>query len=235
MHGYEILIPITADFQWELKPFYTLFKKFWGDAQITVLSDRDPQIPELRFVKTKVPIDVRRADWSGTFTNNLLAYLKNDCATEFLIIMMADYWIADKVNLVALQSAVDYMASHRNVIRLQISNGMVVGNDDCIDNCGDAKIYNPPVFLRGSLIPGLWSKQQLIKHLPKNLSMWGMEIELSKIINKTPNLHSWIIVPHPIAYEHCISTSSKRANLSVFPMALHAMISEFIPLDFIIT
>lgn len=228
---YDILLPITHSFHWELKPFFYLFRKFWGDAQVTILSDLDPQIPKTKFAPLHHTIG---HDWSGSFSNNLLSYLKYSCRTDFVVIMMGDYWLTDFVNLKKLRTLVNYMSGEPEVIRLQISNGMDSASSEVIQKFKGIEVRNRDSFFRGSLIPGLWSKRLLIEHLKPNLDVWGTEQELSKTIDSNPNLKSYLILPEVMQYEHIAKTSSRRVDFSSFPSNLKEEIIQFVPSRFTI-
>lgn len=224
MPSFEILLPITRAFHWELGPFFYLFRRFWGKRRVTILSDVDPKIPLTRWVETRGTVG---ADWGGQFSNSLMAYLENDCRSEFLVILMGDYWITRPVAVHRLRTLAKFMAESPNVIRLQISVGMGAGNDsEVIQRYDGLEIKDRPEFLRGSLIPGLWSKRLLLQVLEANWSIWHTEIALTQKI-KASGLKSYLVMPEIIDYAHVAKTSRDEVNLSAFPLA--AEIDRFIP------
>lgn len=224
MPSFEILLPNTRAFHWELGPFFYLFRRFWGKRQVTILSDADPKIPLTRWVETRGTVG---ADWGGQFSNSLMAYLENDCRAEFLVILMADYWITAPVATHRLRTLAKFMAENRNVARLQISVGMGAGSDsEVIQRYDGLEIKDRPEFLRGSLIPGLWSKRLLLQLLEANWSIWHTEIALTRKI-KESGAKSYLVMPEIIDYAHIARTSHGEVNLSSFPFA--AEIEKFIP------
>lgn len=232
MPSFEILLPITQAFHWELKPFFHLFRKFWiGNQQVTILSDVDPQIPNTRFVPIRHTIAV---DWSGVFSNNLSSYLKHDAQSNYVIILMADYWLTDFVRVSLLRTLVRFMTDNPQVIRLQISNGMDSASSEVVCNYGKTEIRTRPEFFRGSLIPGLWSRKLLIEYLRPNLDLWGTEQVLSRDIEKSKRIKSYLVMPEIIKYDHICKTSTRLVNFISFPQELRNEIAGFIPNNFTI-
>lgn len=225
---YEVLLPITHTFHWELKPFFRLFRKFWGKEEVAILSDLDPKIPGTRFVPIRHTIAI---DWSGQFSNNLKAYLENDSQANFVVILMADYWLTNSVNLNNLKTLVKYMLENPDVIRLQISWGMDSKASDIVAHYEKMEIRNRKEFFRGSLIPGLWSKKLLIEYLRPNLDIWGTEKRLSDDIEKS-KVKSYLVMPEIIKYQHIVRTSARSVNLTEFPIDLKKDIVKFIPSKF---
>lgn len=228
---FEIVLPITSKFYWELDPFFYLFRKFWGNQIVTILSDNVLSIPKTKSAELRDVIDDGK--WHGKFSANLLGYLLN-CKTPNVIILMADYWITEKVNLNHINQAARYMIEHPEVIRLQISNGMGAGESEVVDKKGKIEIRDRSEFLRGSLIPGMWSRDLLIKHIRGGWDLWTFEQEMSRIINTTPEIKSYLMLPEIITYSHSTRTSSGVVNFNGFPSALREEVKGFVPSNFII-
>lgn len=229
MPSFEILLPITHSFHWELKPFFYLFRKYWSEKQkVTILSDVDPKIPKTRYVNLRHTIG---KDWSGAFSNNLLEYLKNDSEADFVIILMGDYWLTDFVSIDNLRTLVKFMSINSDIIRLQISTGMDSASSEVICKYGKMEIRNRKEFFRGSLIPGLWSKKLLIDYLRPNQDVWGTEQTLSRDIEKS-SVKSYLVMPDIIQYQHIAKTSSRLVDFREFPTNLTESIINFIPSNF---
>lgn len=226
MPSFEVLLPITSAFHWELGPFFYLFRKFWKEEQeVTILSDTDPQIPNTRFVPIR---DSVGGDWSGKFSNNLSAYLVNDCQTDFVVILMGDYWLTDFVYLEGLQTLIEFIASDRQIIRLQISPGMDDHFSWTVQHYKQMEIRDRDEMLRGSLIPGLWSKELLINCLRPHWNIWATEQELSKGIDRA-GLKSFLVLPDIFVYSHIARTSSGIVDLQLFPANLKEEVRRLIP------
>lgn len=229
MPSFEILLPITHSFHWELKPFFYLFRRYWSEKQeVTILSDVDPKIPKTRYVNLRHTIG---KDWSGVFSNNLLEYLKNDSEADFVVILMADYWLTDFVLINKLKTLVEYMVDNPDVIRLQISTGMDSASSEVICKYGKMEIRNRKEFFRGSLIPGLWSKKLLIDYLRPNQDVWGTEQTLSRDIEKS-KVKSYLVMPDIIQYHHIAKTSSRLVDFREFPTNLTESVINFVPSNF---
>lgn len=222
---FEILLPITSGFYWELDPFFHLFRKFWGSQVVAIMSDQNPNIDRTRLVGLR---DATGESWGGKFSANLIGYL-NDCKSPCVVILMADYWITERVNVNALRQLAKYMVAHPNVIRLQISNGMAAGKSDIVERWGMLEIRNRPEFLRGSLIPGMWSRDLLLRYVRGGWDLWTFEQEMSRIINATPEIQSYLVMPEIITYSHIVRTSARTINFSDFPANLRDEISGFVP------
>lgn len=232
MPSYEILLPITEKFHWELGPFFWLFRRFWGERrEVTILSDADPRFHRTRWVKTRGTVGI---DWGGQFSNSLIAYLENDSRSDFLVILMGDYWLTGPVALHRLRTLARFMRENQNVIRLQISTGMGAGQDSkVVQQYHGLEIRNRPEFLRGSLIPGLWSKRLLLQLLEANWSVWHTEIALTRKI-KASGLKSYLVMPEIIDYAHIAKTSRGEVTLSELRPDLVDEIAKFIPDGFMI-
>lgn len=226
MPSFEILVPITSTFHWELGPFFYLFRKFWGQEQeVTILSNADPQIPLTRFVPIRDSIG---NDWDGEFSNNLAAYLINDCQADYVVILMGDYWLTEEVYLEGLYTLIEFMVSDQQVVRLQISPGMDDNFSRTVQYYKQMEIRDRDELLRGSLIPGLWSRELLIKCLQPHLNIWATEVELSKEIDRV-GLKSLLTLPDVFIYSHIARTSSRVVDLQLFPETLKEEVRRLIP------
>ncbi len=227
MPSFEVLIPITAAYHWELGPFFHLFRRFWGEQQVTILSDSDPQVADTRFIPIRHTIG--GTGWIDNFSTNLLTYLQHDCQVDFVVILMADYWLTKPVLTKGLEILVNFMQSSPQVIRLQISNGMDSMSSYIVADYAGMEIRDRGEFLRGSLIPGLWSKQLLLKYMQAGWSLWTTELELSRIINGNSELKSLMVMPEIITYDHPVKSSASKVDFSLFPVELTEEVRGFIP------
>ncbi len=226
MPSFEILIPITAAFHWELGPFFHLFRRFWGDQEVTILSDSDPNIDRTRYIPIR---DTIGNGWIDKFSTNLLAYLINDCQADFIVLLMADYWLTKPILGRELDILVSFMQNSPQVIRLQISNGMDSLSSQLVEEYAGMQIRDRGEFLRGSLIPGLWSRRLLLRYLEAGWSLWTTETELSRIINGNADIKSLLVMPEIITYDHPVKSSASKVDFSLFPNDLRAEVIDMVP------
>lgn len=238
MPSFDVVVPITSKFHWELKPFCHLFEKFWPGQSLIILSDKNPGIGRTTFIKARN----EDREWQGQFSGILKQFLQYDFASDFLVILMADYWITEPVKADEISSLVRYMKARPVIMRSQIALGVNknVGaiSQQFIQFWGNLSIYGcpdnkPDCFLTGSLIPGLWNRKLLMNILETGWNVWETEIELSKRVT-AGRAKSVQVDPALLTYTHNARTRSNKVDLRNFPAKLKKEIREMIPQNFMV-
>lgn len=221
---YDIVVPITSNYHWELRPFKFLLDKFWPGREFTVLSDTDPGIGNYVPLRTLII----GGEWYKQFSIALAEFLIHDCRKEFIILLMADHWLNGPVGNV--DSLIKYMRRHKNVICCDLFRDP--DNAEFLEDWEGVSLWTCPdnrrdCFLRGALVPAIWNKELLLSILDAGWDLWQTEIELSKRIAADRALQSLLVSPSVYPLYQAAKSRIERVDLR--GMGFHDELRKMIP------
>lgn len=231
MPSYEVVIPITSKFHWELNPFCYLFKKFWFGQSIIILSDKNPDLPEISFIKTEHSYN---GEWHNHFSDALIGFLKNDCQSDFVILLMADFWLIKKVDQYLINSLASYMSKHNNVLYCDMARP--IRNDpknkpafNFVESWNKLTYWNCPIhqrdcFLRAALVPAMWQTKLLLELLNTGWGLWETELNLSHKVKTNPGIETYLVSPLLLEYKQLAFSRAKSIDLRNFSEDIRMMI-----------
>ena len=114
----KVLLPAYNDNYFLLEAYYKLHKKYWG-VPITLVANRDVAPKGMDCLKH--PYSDESHDYA-----RILKWALNKIRDKFVIIMMADYFIYEKVNNKYLKLIAEYMGKNKDVVRCNIGNEMIL-------------------------------------------------------------------------------------------------------------
>lgn len=221
VHGtfMQIILPTYREMGWAVAPFLHCFEKFWGDPkQIVLLAETDYSGGRCTFIE--VPQQYRGSNGavSCSHYSSILSWHLGNISEEYYIIMCADYWIYELVNVEVITIAEQYMRENSNVLRIGLGNYAGLTNCDAAFNyqgiafaeCAERR----DCFATVSLTPGLWSKALFMQILEIGHDPWNIELAgREKYIRSFPHWRSILINPEPIVYINAVRGSNPNIVL----------------------
>lgn len=175
------MIPVyifTSDkYLWALRVTLRLYEKYWN-WPVTIFGFSLPAYPlpvNSNFVSIGNFGDYPVGKWS----NAAIAALKST-GDKFAIVLMEDYWLSRRVNLDAVDSLGRYIASHKDVARIDlVSDRLYADNMKDLEPWEGLDIItnDPPGQYLMSLQASIWRLQALIDILKPNETAWQSELE----------------------------------------------------------
>lgn len=216
MPSFEIFIPVSNQFQWELGPFFHFFDKHWSPEQpVTVLTARDPDLERADYVPVK-EVCLVNEDWHfGRFSNGLIEFMRRDCIEPLVVLMNADYWLSRSVNVETFDALVSYMLEHLEVTRMAISvNGhtyrSAIPHEDwhgvTVMRCPED---NRSCFFPMSLLPAIWNRELWLKVLGNGWNPWETETRGHDAYIADDSILSMTVSEPPLKYHHAARTRAK--------------------------
>ncbi len=193
----RVVIFITPDFEWELKPFKWLLNKYWPNQKIELIDFTNE---------------------GDNYSSALVRYAKS-IRDNYFIKVDADHWLINNVDIKAVKGVHNYMAKNKDIIRIQLGSwsghtntairiphkGMEFG--ECAEDKRDC-------VLTINMTPAIWNRKELIKlYEGESWNMWQCETEASKK-NK---LRALTINRDIYPYAHICSTRRKTVVLTDHP------------------
>lgn len=232
MPSFEVFVPVSNEFLWELGPFFYFWDSRCG-LPVTVLSSKDPGLPHARHVRVRT--GYRDDDWYfGTFSDGLILFLAQDCAAPLVVLMEPDYWLSRPADLGTLDLLAGYMLERPDVLRMQVSaNGNTwqrmakVEEWRGLEVRGDPKGRSPE-FFPVSLTAGLWNRELWLQLLRPGWNPWETETK-GHVAFMEMNLRSLAVEKAPFEYNHAARTSARKVHLSAMPPEDAAAVRPFVP------
>ncbi|MFA5714365.1 MAG: hypothetical protein WC998_01320 [Candidatus Paceibacterota bacterium] len=174
----KIVVPTSNDYVNCLVPFAYLFNKFWSDKQpVTVMryDVRPPKLPD-NFYKPSIG---KQADFS--WSSGLMSFLK-DFSSDYIMLMLEDYFLTDKVDTDEIKSLWEFMELHPEVAKIDLSfdrmnydhsNYATIGKTQLITS-GDETPWQT------SIQAAIWRKDFLLRFLDPGENAWQFEKEGTK-------------------------------------------------------
>jgi len=218
----------THDFQWLLYPFAWLLWKYWGrDIRIIYYCDKVvgelPPGVEARIVPMMRERSEDHWSWQHDFGDGFASILR-ELKDPVVAVSMLDYWLVDHANLYMIDSLVEYIEKHKNVVRVAL--GEVIGVDAwsrCVEVWDGMDIMTCPAksnFNAGIMFNvGLFNRE-LTLELVKNTCVLESEVMGWKAMRERPDLTSVWVRDARNAYRYAhvaISTARETAFLKGVP------------------
>ena len=209
----KLVIFITPDFEWELKPFKYLRDKFWPNQGITTVDFTTE---------------------GNNYSKALVNYAKS-IKDDYFIKVDADHWLTDFADVKTINVVRKYMSKNKDIIRIQLGswsghenttkrtlyNGIEFGE------CGEEK---RDCVLTINMTPAIWNRKELIKlYEGEDWNMWQCETYASG----KNQLRTMTINKDIYPYTHICSTRRKEVVLSEHPQGNE--LRQFVPRNFLKT
>lgn len=174
MNGCEIIVMACKYNMWCVDPFMHQFNKHWGDHVTLVTEASYETSPQCKVLGLPRKF-LFKGNCPPKFFSNTLMWALQNTANEFAILLLADYWLYEKVNVDMIHKTLEYMRANRNVLRVDLGDrprhGQMHSVNDFIIECTSKR----DCFLTTSLTPGMWSKKNWLTILGPNWTPWQTE------------------------------------------------------------
>ena len=182
-------------------------------------------------------IDIDGQKWpKEKWTNGLIKYL-NGIKEQYLLILLEDYWINRTVDVQGVQTMYDYIRSHNDVIRIDLTMDRLYANGPqypSLDkgNYGHYGHYDlicrPDTQYQMSLQAGIWNKKLLLDIIQPNWSPWEFELIGTGKLNKT-DLKVIGTRQNIISYTNGLKNEATNVNLTGIVPEHRERIKKWIP------
>lgn len=232
----KILLLGTHDYEWCIKPFSYLFKKYYGNDKIVYVADYLLNDLADNIEYLQVPAYSEGIwNWHEWFSNGLKSifeYFDN----ELCLIFLLDHFISQKVNLNYLNQLSEYMLNHPNIVRGNLTTGTCLdGYGKIIDRYEDLDIITIPANHRHcsfgggiTFCPSIFNGNNMIKILGNHWSFHATE-KVGTEVMATTQLKS-VGTKQAILYRtHALHHCKKSISLVGLNENDKSVIKEMIP------
>ena len=162
----EAICLFTHEYAWTLKPFLTLFEKYWPGQSVTFWGDRDPGGVRFR----RVPCYTEGEwPWNHWFGNGLRSIL-DDIRASIVAIFLPDHWLSEPVDVEGIRKLRNWMDFRGDILRGNLTRaGCLDAHGTCVaflDNSHEI-VTVPPTDVHCGLMggltfsPALWNRALL--------------------------------------------------------------------------
>ncbi len=230
----KILLLGTHEYNWCLKPFTYLFKKYWNGDLIYV-TDRIIHLDN--FECMQVPAYKEGIwNWRIWFTEGLYSVLDYFNENLFTILLL-DHWLNKQVNIEYVNTLAEYMNNNNDVVRGNLTA------DTCVNIYGKyVETYRDLNIItvdKNSLdcsygagitfCPSIFNKTNLFKIMNRCWSFWELENVGTKEMLSRKNLITVGTEQTILSRVHALSHHNKIVTLTGLNEEDKAVIRELIP------
>ncbi len=180
---------------WCVPPFLKLHKKFWHN-NIKLVAEKDYSNGECDFIQLPPSLIVNGDCPRNKFSDSLI-YALNKTPNKNAIVLLADYFINEQVNLELLSKSVNYIDNNINVLRIDIGGQGIIKGEVCPSSTQPIANYDwlfectnsRDCFFPISLCPGIWNKSHWLNLLEIGWDPWQTEILSYRKYMAAPHLH----------------------------------------------
>jgi len=221
----ELIVLGTSEYQWAVNIFAKLFARHWGPQTVTWWGDRcDEKKLAFNVEFRRVPCYAEGVwPWTPWFSNGLLSIL-DELEGEIFAMFLPDHWLAQDVDLGAVDALREFMAREPGCLRGNLTAGT------CMDGYGkhhavvdgreivSVRPDNAHCGLHGGITfcPSLWNKGLLRAAIgERHWSLWQTESEGTKwLVRRSPEIFSAGLRPGPVV--RCHGLYHERQNVADF-------------------
>ena len=159
-------------------PFFTQLKRHWPDFSIPVYLSTENKKYEHPGFDIRCPLSKQKtySQWSKR-----LLKLLNSVEEDFVLFMLDDFWLTDKVDTMSLNMLYSYINSNRLIGFICLKNEIKDYTPDkdkkSVHDCEYPELWecSKEKSFRITTQVGLWKKKYLIKLLRRHESAWFFE------------------------------------------------------------
>ena len=184
--NYRLLVTTCDKAAWAMRPFAYLFNTYWSSQQtVDVLCEHVPKFKMPKNFKW-LPFLIDGKSWpKDKWTNGVIHYL-NAIPEQFVIILLDDYWLNKTVDLRGINTLVDYMHAHRDILRIDLTTDrLYAGGVGDYGTYGHYDLVSAPGSpYQMSLQAGIWNKGLLMSVLRMDQDPWQVELDGTTTVNE---------------------------------------------------
>lgn len=177
MANVRVILMTCEKYSWCLRPFSYLFNIYWSAQQHVIIGgarDNGYNLPRNFSFLCEKNCNYGPNKWSDSLIDTLKAI-----HDEIVVIMLEDYFLTRMADYSGINTLADYMASHPDVVRLDLTTDRLYGG-----GMHDVEAYGhydliacpPNAPYQMSLQAGLWNRRNLLNLLVPGKSSWETEI-----------------------------------------------------------
>ncbi|MAH44348.1 hypothetical protein CMI37_00870 [Candidatus Pacearchaeota archaeon] len=165
----KVLVSTSKKYSFLLKPYYTLFNKYWPGQDVVFLGFDECEVPELPDNFSFVSLG-KQADYGKIWSDPLIPYIQS-LKDQYFVFTMEDVMLIDHVDPIKLKRLED-----------EIQNGASKAHlDRSLNNRSDVlkegiRAVHPHASYRTSLSPAIWTKRYFMKYLKPDMTPWDFEM-----------------------------------------------------------
>lgn len=221
-----IVTLVSDKYLWALRPFAHQFNKYWSkDLEVKIVGFSLPpfSLPEnFSFVSLGKMEDYPAEKWSDA----LIKFLTSEFLSPHFILMLEDYWLARPVDTRAIDLLGEYMSSHPEVLRVDITaDRLYAGGMEDYGYCEylDLIRSSPQSQYHMSLQAGIWNRDLMLRYLRRGENPWEFELNGTSRLSGDPQVLVLGTRQRPVRY--AIALWSNRDYIEWSPI-LGSDISE---------
>lgn len=200
--NYEIILIACKYNSWAVNIFMSLLDIYFPNATVTLAAE-DNLLPTGKFIRVPDRM-LRNGECPKNKFSDSLTHTLHNTQSKIVLIMLADYWIYDYVNVGALSEIADFMASHEDLLRVDVGSHFIPNYPmETVAHYHGVDVLDPgtkrDAFYPTSLCPGMWNRDVYLTLLSDGWDPWMTEsITADRYINS--RLKSYWSHPGPIRY-----------------------------------
>lgn len=144
--------------------FFVLFRKYWSDCPYPIYLNLEHEVLNYEGVTS--------INSGETFWCRRLRNVVNVCNTDYIILLLDDFYIEDKVNQSAINQCIDEMDKNHNIVSFVFDRVKFDNEESYLLNFQKRKRFGK---YRHALQAGIWRKDYLMRSLDIDANAWEYE------------------------------------------------------------
>ncbi len=174
----RVFVITCNKYLWAMEPFAHFFNKYYGEFQEVVYGSY--KRPDFSLPSNFTFFEINKFEYPQDKWSNGLIRMLERSPDEFIVLMLEDYWLSRHVDLRAVEKLTDYMRTHRNVLRFDLTDDRQYnGKSKFAGYIGEYDIVETPhkAEYNMSFQAGIWNTELLASLLEEGKSPWEVEIQ----------------------------------------------------------
>lgn len=183
-------------------PFFELLHIYGNDFSYPIVLNTETKNYTNKHFDIRVVNTPEKATWSERMTNVL-----NQIDTEFVFLVLDDYFLKDYFDTERFEKVLDYMRTHKDVGFVDISPRWVTSEEEIQKNLKDNDIKDD-FYVRErdewniTIVPSVWRKDFFLNLLRKHEDVWMFEYYSGIRAKKTEMKIVRFVTRMPTIYEY---------------------------------
>jgi len=172
MKNYSLLVSTCDSYSDLWNPFFTLLNKFWPTIDCPIYLMTESVEYSFKGLDIRCPLSIQNS--STTWSERLIRTLET-INTEYLILILDDFWFKEPVNTSLIERFVEYISKDQDIGFICLRKQPISTSEKPSDRYPELIQYGSRNPYRINAQAGLWNKYYLIKILRKHETPWEFE------------------------------------------------------------
>lgn len=172
MRNCSLLVSTCDSYSDLWKPFFTLLNKYWPTIDCPIYLITESKKVSFNGLNVHCPLDFHQK--RNTWSERLLEVLEI-IDTEYLILILDDFWLKEPVNVTLIERFVEYISEDLDIGFICLRKQPLNDSDVPSDKYSELIRYGKRNPYRINAQIGLWRKSYLHKILRKHETAWEFE------------------------------------------------------------